>query len=247
VYWIRQYTYPLFLAIGVHVLAGWLLVSGWAPQKQVSQSIKPPVVMASLVVFEPQVKPQRVAKPKPKAKPKPELKSANVPSAEVKVKPKVQPSSALDDAVRQRERLAEEAARARAEAARQARLARLSQLAQTAMEQVMADEVAQAQAGSVEQIAQSYRLGIYELVRQNWSRPPSARNGMSAKLLVELIPTGEVVSVSVVTSSGNVAFDRSAEQAVRRSRRFEVPLDNGVFEAHFRSFYFLFQPEDLLR
>jgi len=50
-----------------------------------------------------------------------------------------------------------------------------------------------------------------------------------------------------VTSSGNVAFDRSAEQAVRRSRRFEVPLDNGVFEAHFRSFYFLFQPEDLLR
>ena len=68
--------------------------------------IKPPVVMASLVVFEPQVKPQRVAKPKPKAKPKPELKSANVPSAEVKVKPKVQPSSALDDAVRQRERLA---------------------------------------------------------------------------------------------------------------------------------------------
>ena len=96
-------------------------------------------------------------------------------------------------------------------------------------------------------LAQSYRQGIYEMVRQNWSRPPSARNGMSAKLLVELIPTGEVVGVSVVESSGNTAFDRSAEQAVRRAGRFEVPTDNAMFESHFRRFYFLFQPEDLLR
>ena len=70
---------------------------------------------------------------------------------------------------------------------------------------------------------------------------------MSAKLLVELIPTGEVVAVSVVESSGNAAFDRSAEQAVRRARRFEVPQDNAIFEENFRQFYFLFQPEDLLR
>ena len=58
---------------------------------------------------------------------------------------------------------------------------------------------------------------------------------------------GEVVAVSIVESSGNGAFDRSAEQAVRRARRFEVPEQNSIFEAHFRQFYFLFQPEDLLR
>ena len=70
---------------------------------------------------------------------------------------------------------------------------------------------------------------------------------MSARLRVELIPTGEVISVTVVDSSGTAAFDRSAEHAVRMAKRFEVPTDNALFEAHFRSFYFLFQPEDLLR
>ena len=70
---------------------------------------------------------------------------------------------------------------------------------------------------------------------------------MSARLLVELIPTGEVISVAVVEGSGNAAFDQSAEQAVRQARRFPVPDNNSQFERYFRRFYFLFQPEDLLR
>ena len=70
---------------------------------------------------------------------------------------------------------------------------------------------------------------------------------MSARLQVELIPTGEVISVTVVDSSGNTAFDRSAEHAVRKAGRFDVPAENALFEKHFRRFYFLFQPEDLLR
>ena len=48
-------------------------------------------------------------------------------------------------------------------------------------------------------------------------------------------------------SDGNAAFDRSAEQAVRRVGKFEVPADNTIFERHFRKVYLLFQPEDLLR
>ena len=70
---------------------------------------------------------------------------------------------------------------------------------------------------------------------------------MQTKLLVELIPTGEVMSVSIIESSGVVAFDRSAEQAVKRSGKFEVPGSNQLFEEYFRRFYFLFKPEDLLR
>ena len=70
---------------------------------------------------------------------------------------------------------------------------------------------------------------------------------MEAKLLVELIPTGEVVSVTVVESSGLADFDRSAEQAVIRSGRFEVPDESRLFEEYFRKFFFLFRPEDLLR
>ena len=71
--------------------------------------------------------------------------------------------------------------------------------------------------GDVE-LARTYRERIYEQVRFNWSRPPSARIGMSARLQVELIPTGEIISVFVSESSGNESFDRSAEQAVRKVR-----------------------------
>jgi colicin import membrane protein len=64
---------------------------------------------------------------------------------------------------------------------------------------------------------------------------------------VELVPTGDVVTVTVIESSGNVAFDRSAEAAVRKARRFEVPKEPDLFEEHFRKFSLLFRPEDLLR
>ena len=51
----------------------------------------------------------------------------------------------------------------------------------------------------------------------------------------------------ILESSGNAAFDRSAENAVRKVTRFDVPRDNRLFEKHFRSFTLLFKPEDLLR
>ena len=70
---------------------------------------------------------------------------------------------------------------------------------------------------------------------------------MQAKLMVELVPIGDVVSVTLVESSGNSAFDRSAEAAVRKARRFEVPKESDVFERYFRRFTLLFKPEDLLR
>jgi colicin import membrane protein len=51
----------------------------------------------------------------------------------------------------------------------------------------------------------------------------------------------------LLESSGSSAFDRSAEQAVKRARRFEVPKDGAIFEQYFRRFTLLFKPEDLLR
>ena len=61
--------------------------------------------------------------------------------------------------------------------------------------------------------AQSYIAAISNRVEMNWSRPPSARNGMKCVLSIQLVPTGKVIDVKVVSSSGNPAFDRSAEQA----------------------------------
>lgn len=93
--------------------------------------------------------------------------------------------------------------------------------------------------------AMAYVAQIQREIVQNWSRPPSARNGMEALLRVLLIPTGEVVDVKVEDSSGNDAFDRSAVLAVTKARRFVVPTDSRRFERDFREFTVLFRPDDL--
>lgn len=90
---------------------------------------------------------------------------------------------------------------------------------------------------------------IHALVSDNWSRPPSARNGMSVVLNLRLLPTGEVVSATIIKSSGDAVFDRSAEQAVARVGSFSElrDLPTPVFERNFRNFNLEFRPEDLLR
>ena len=93
--------------------------------------------------------------------------------------------------------------------------------------------------------AMAYVAQIQKEIIQNWSRPPSARNGMQTILQVHLVPTGEVVDVNVQESSGNAAFDRSAIQAVQKSDRFVVPGDAIRFERDFRVFTVLFRPDDL--
>jgi colicin import membrane protein len=86
---------------------------------------------------------------------------------------------------------------------------------------------------------------IQQDIVSNWSRPPSARNGMQALLRVFLVPTGEVVDVVVQESSGNDAFDRSAILAVQKAEQFQVPAVAAQFERRFREFTVLFRPEDL--
>ena len=74
-------------------------------------------------------------------------------------------------------------------------------------------------------------------ITQNWRRPPSARNGMEVLLIISLVPTGEVVGISVSSSSGSTAFDRSAIAAVERVARFQrsqsclFPISSDTFDA----------------
>ena len=238
--WVRNYSLPLALALLVHVAAVAMLLRGWSPAPKIADVIKPQVVKASLIVMQAPAEP---AAPAPKAKPKP---APVTPKAKKAPKPAAtkQPSTA-DKAKAAAAR--KKAAEAEAAERRRLQLAALGNMADAALEQSLERESVSLLRDEEAQIAQSYRAEIYELVRQNWSRPPSARNGMSARLLVELIPTGEVISVAVVEGSGNAAFDQAAEQAVRQARRFPVPDNNAQFERYFRRFYFLFQPEDLLR
>jgi TonB family protein len=247
---VRQYSLPLMLALLLHGAAAGALYVNWNPQTQERTVIKPQIIKSSLVMLEPAAKPapakpapvapppKPAPKPVPKPAPKPEPKPAPKPAPAPEPKPAPKPEPQVD---REAERRQAE------ERARQERLAALAQSSFLNALESESNQVEEVDHGAEATLAQSYQMGIYQAVVGNWSRPPSARNRMEAKLLVELVPTGDVVGVTVVTSSGDAAFDRSAEAAVRKARRFEVPKEPDVFERHFRRFTLLFRPEDLLR
>ena len=127
------------------------------------------------------------------------------------------------------------------------REARLAELRDRAFKDAVGEELTAETLDAIEDLSQVYVTSIYLSVVQNWSRPPSARNDMSAIVLVELFPSGDLNTAGVIESSGDDAFDRSALNAVKRAAPFEVPDDLALFESNFRSFTLNFNPQDLLR
>lgn len=235
-YAVRFYAVPLLLAALVHLAAVSALFVGWSPAKRETVEFKPRIVQSQLIVLQPQARQKPRAAPAIAPAPPVAAAPRPVPPAKPRPAPEAKPEPPpVDRRERERQR----------ELERQQR--RLAELARQAFAQALESEADELDAGNDESVAASYRFGIYQRVVANWSRPPSARNGMQAKLLVELIPTGEVVAVTVVESSGSGAFDRSAEAAVRKAQDFEVPRESEVFERFFRRFSLLFRPEDLLR
>ena len=120
-------------------------------------------------------------------------------------------------------------------------------LARRELALAVAGEAELLEQSSDEATAQRHIALISRTVQNHWSRPPSARNGMEVELVIQLIPSGEVVSVTVARSSGLLAFDRSAVNAVQKAARFPElqQLPSRVFERSFRRFRLLFKPEDL--
>lgn len=114
-------------------------------------------------------------------------------------------------------------------------------------EQARIQQEAAERAETDAEIIASYTSIIHDLVQQRWSRPPSARNNMEAVLRIRLLPTGDLVDVEIVRSSGDDAFDRAAENAVRAVGRFSElqGMPPRLFERSFRSLLLTFRPEDL--
>jgi TonB family protein len=220
---------PALVAVLVHLLFVFALEGGWTTASP-TITAQPQVVQASLVsLSKPKAKPK--LKPKPKVvEPKPEPNPAPTPSPQVESPPPEpvveQPEST--PSVSQEERLAE---------LQRELMAGFEDLPDV-NEQLPNEEV-----DEVQQVA-----GLMQArITQNWRRPPSARNGMEVLLIISLVPTGEVVGISVSSSSGSTAFDRSAIAAVERVARFpEVTvLSISDFERYFRRFPLRFKPEDL--
>jgi colicin import membrane protein len=107
-------------------------------------------------------------------------------------------------------------------------------------QQAVADTVGDEVAGSLDDL-------IVMLVSQQWRRPPSARNGMSVEVLIEMLPDGTITNASVTRSSGDSPFDNSAVQAVRNVGRIAEmqQLDRATFDRLYRQRRAVFKPEDL--
>ena len=90
-------------------------------------------------------------------------------------------------------------------------------------------------AGRTDYIAQ-----IKAKIDRNWLRPPGTAAGLKCVVRVSQIPGGEVVQAEIQSSSGNVAFDRSVEEAVLRSSPLPVPKDPSLFD---RNVVITFEPD----
>jgi len=134
---------------------------------------------------------------------------------------------------------AQEAARKAAEDKKAQALAELlgdTTERQQALAQTQGDQVA----GSLDDL-------IIKLVSEQWQRPPSARNGMSVEVLIQMLPDGTIVNASVTRSSGDAPFDSSAVAAVKNVVRIPEmqQLDSATFNAMYRQRRMIFKPEDL--
>jgi colicin import membrane protein len=234
---------PALVSVLLHAALLVLLTGNWQPERDVLMKPVPRHVKATLVTLDkPAAKPQQ-AKPKPPTpQPKPEPPKPKLEQPKPQPKPPPKPQARKeppkpDPKVQEQARKREE--QRKTEERRQQRERELAQA------MVMEEESMQAETET--DLAMAYTDAIRAAIEDSWSRPPSARRDMQVVLRIQLIPTGEVVSVSVIRSSGNEAFDLSAINAVNKAASFPEVADASpqVFERHLRSFQLVFRPEDL--
>jgi colicin import membrane protein len=264
---------PMFaagaLALGVHVLFVLLLVFGVSWQTQ-----HPAPVMVDLweslpkqapVVPPPRPRPEPVKTPEP-------VKAVPVPKPVEKAPPPIKaPDIALEkkkaDAERLKQQQIEE--KARVEAARKAHEKQLAeqkkrellrQMEEEDLMRRMADEdaanaarqaqLAEARAAAskhqaeVASVVGQHRDLISAKVRGNTRLPGNLKGNPEVRCLVKLLPTGEVLSVRVTQSSGNVAYDDAVMRAIEKSSPLPLPADREARAAFVPELSFVHRPKE---
>ena len=205
--------------------------------------IQPQYINSKLVELAPKKKVVVPKKTKSDAAKKKRERQRRLDAAKAKANADAQKKKKADLDRKEKERLALE--QDRLERERLAELQRQKLAAEFA--QTLAEEQLLLRAQEDEVAANSYRQLISLRLSENWSRPPSARRGMETLIRLQLVPTGRVVGVTVLKSSGDSAFDRSVEQAAFKAAQFiELQqMSPSLFEKKFRQVDVSFSPQDL--
>lgn len=234
-----RYGAPVLLAVAVHGLALLLFLRGWSVPAEHVVVPHTEVIRATLLALE-----QKAPEQEKKASEAQPAPKRTVPPAAEKPIPTA-PEAARPESRKETPKAAPPAPPKEVAAPQPKPAEDTRTPVDSGLDRAIDQEASRLAAQAADQATASYVGRIVAAIERNWSRPPSARNGMQAELTIGLVPTGEVVSVDVTRSSGNAAFDRSAEVAVRNAAPFEVPDDSALFEARFRRLHILFNPEDL--
>ena len=227
-HWMRTYGNAFVLALLLHAAAllfQFALVGGLEPKPD-KTIFQPKVVRATLIVLEEPRGGSSMVTPPPISPVIPLPETHSTPS-----KPEETDTPEIfDEATEIKERLQT-----------------LEELRDSTLEDDISQTIKSLEDLAVDEESATYVNAIHSAIVRQWDRPPSARRNMEALLQVELFPNGELNTVNIVESSGNDAFDRSAEKAIKAVKKFTVPENTELFEKKFRVINLRFKGEDLLR
>ena len=236
-----SYGIGILFSLTVHGLVLWALVIGWQPMAQ-QIVIQPQYIEAKLVQLAPKKKAVNKSKKPPvnNTAQKKREKQKRLDNEKRKEQAGKERRRKAEDDRKEQERLA-------AEKKRLEEAERKRQLIENEFADAIAAEQSLINAQEDEIAANSYRQLIQRRLSENWNRPPSARREMETTIRLQLVPTGRIVGVTVLKSSGDSAFDRSVEQAAFKVDQFiELQSMSPVlFEKKFRQVDVAFSPQDL--
>lgn len=229
----------LAVSVVLHVVVLGLVGFSWDSDPALKRAPDVPPFVQAVVMEKPQKAPARAApKPKPQPKPKPKPKPRPEPKAVEKTpaKPAPKPTPTPKPAWQQPDMealLADEELSMDQPTPEQ----RPTGDNDAQLEQVSADDGEQAR-----QIA-SYEQAIIAAISNRWILPATARarDDLVARVRIHLLPGGEVIDVSLVSSSGDRTFDDSVQAAVRAAGTLPVPSGD-LFHEQFRILQLEFNP-----
>ena len=89
-----------------------------------------------------------------------------------------------------------------------------------------------------------YSSLIINLIEAAWIKPKNIQNNLICDIKIKINPRGRIVDISLINSSGNIRFDNSALQAVRRVETFSFfnEITKKTYEDVFKNIVISFNP-----
>jgi colicin import membrane protein len=89
-----------------------------------------------------------------------------------------------------------------------------------------------------------YKALIINAIGQQWILPENVDKNLSSQFRIRLAPSGTVLEVSLIRSSGDAILDRSAQTAIYKASPLPVPADPMAFDL-FRDISLTVRPENV--